>query len=140
MRESLAGPAEAAGVELLGSRSDVADLLRQSDIMVFPSRPAGEGMPGVLIEAGLSGVPVVATDVPGVRTVVADGETGLVVAQDDLAAMVDGHRTLLADPALRTDDGTGGPWSLPANGSASARWPQQWLDLLSPLLPGPLRD
>ncbi len=76
LRSGLVGLADAAGVELLGSRSDVADLLRGSDLLVFPSRPAGEGMPGVLIEAGLSGIPVVATDVPGVRTIVEDGATG----------------------------------------------------------------
>ena len=58
-------------------------------------------MPGVLIEAGLSGMPVVATDVPGVRSVVADGETGLVVGVDDLPGMTAGVSGLLADPARR---------------------------------------
>ena len=70
--------------------------------MVFPSRPVGEGMPGVLIEAGLSGVPVVATDVPGVSTIVADGETGTVVPADDPAAMVEAVAVLLDDAALRS--------------------------------------
>jgi glycosyltransferase involved in cell wall biosynthesis len=85
---SLVEPAGAAGIELLGSRPDIPDLLARSDIMVFPSRPTGEGMPGVLIEAGLTGIPVVATDVPGVRTVIADGETGVIVPHDDLPAMI----------------------------------------------------
>ena len=49
--------AAAHGVELLGRRSDVPELLRQSDVFVFTSLPTGEGMPGVLIEAGLSGLP-----------------------------------------------------------------------------------
>ena len=69
----------AAGVELLGARGDVAEVLRGTDVMLFPSLPRGEGMPGVLIEAGLSGVPVVATAAPGVATIVADGETGVIV-------------------------------------------------------------
>ena len=67
LRDALALPAEKARVELLGSRSDVAEQMRRADLMIFPSRPEGEGMPGVLIEAGLSGLPVVATAVPGVR-------------------------------------------------------------------------
>ncbi|MBV8462653.1 MAG: glycosyltransferase family 4 protein, partial [Acidimicrobiales bacterium] len=72
--EELAEPARAAGVELLGHRDDIPDLLREADVFLFPSAPAGEGMPGVLIEAGLSGLPTVATAVPGVASVLVDGE------------------------------------------------------------------
>ena len=113
LRGALAGPAQAARVELLGSRSDVAELLRESDIMVFPSRPAGEGMPGVLIEAGLSGVPVVACDVPGVHTVLSDGETGLVVAPDDRVGPggSDSTSSVRRRPSLH--HGKRGPCSLP---------------------------
>jgi glycosyltransferase involved in cell wall biosynthesis len=98
---SLAGPAADADVELLGSRSDVAEVLRGADAFVFPSLPTGEGMPGVLIEAGLTGLPVVATSVPGVRTIVDDGVSGLVVDVDDLDAMVEATARLLEDPVLR---------------------------------------
>jgi glycosyltransferase involved in cell wall biosynthesis len=101
LRPALEEPARAGGVELLGSRADVPALLRDSDLMVFPSRATGEGMPGVLIEAGLSGIPVVATDVPGVRTVIDHGVTGLVVAEDDLDALIAAARLLVADPARR---------------------------------------
>src|SRR5690606_22010514 len=47
-----------------------------------------EGVPGVVIEAGLSGLPVVATDVGWVRDVVVDGKTGLLVGpgRSDLLA------------------------------------------------------
>ncbi|HLM95024.1 MAG TPA: glycosyltransferase [Acidimicrobiales bacterium] len=98
---SLVGPAADAGVELLGTRSDVAEVLRGTDVFVFPSLPTGEGMPGVLIEAGLTGLPVVATDVPGVRSVVDDGITGFVVGVDDLDAMVEATSRLLSGPSLR---------------------------------------
>jgi glycosyltransferase involved in cell wall biosynthesis len=93
--------AGAAGVELLGARGDIADVLRGTDIFVFPSLPRGEGMPGVLIEAGLSGVPVVATAVPGVSAIVVDGETGLVVDPEDFEGLVEAAASLLADPARR---------------------------------------
>jgi glycosyltransferase involved in cell wall biosynthesis len=132
--QSLTAPARDAEVEMLGVRSDVASVLAQADVMVFPSRPAGEGMPGVLIEAGLCGVPVVATDVPGVTTIVSDGETGLVVAQDDLGALVSATAALLEDDDRRTEMGRAArrrcleSFSL---GVVAARWQ----DLLAPLLP-----
>ena len=91
-------PARDAGVSMLGERDDVPELMRNADLFVFPSLPEGEGMPGVLIEAGLSGLPVVATDVPGVRTVVDDTVTGHVVATGDLAGLCDLVDQLLSDP------------------------------------------
>lgn len=98
---ALADAARSAGVELLGSRSDVAVILRGADVFVFPSLPTGEGMPGVLIEAGLSGLPVVATAVPGVRTIVENAVSGFVVDVDDFDAMVHATERLVAQPDLR---------------------------------------
>jgi glycosyltransferase involved in cell wall biosynthesis len=98
---AIAPGARAAGVELLGARGDVADVLKGTDIFVFPSLPKGEGMPGVLIEAGLSAVPVVATAVPGVDAIVVDGETGVVVDPDDFDGLVGAVASLLADPFRR---------------------------------------
>lgn len=97
----LADSARSARVDLLGSRSDVAEILRGADIFVFPSLPTGEGMPGVLIEAGLTGLPVVATAVPGVRTIVVDEVSGFVVDVDDLDAMVVATARLVGGPDLR---------------------------------------
>ena len=97
---TLAPSAAAHGVELLGSRSDVPELLRRSDVLVFPSRPTGEGMPGVLIEAGLSGLPTVSTPVPGAATVLADGRTGVIV-DDSVGAMAQAVGQLLDDPVRR---------------------------------------
>lgn len=101
LRSSLAAPAAAAGVDMVGGVDDVAERLRQADVLVMPSLPAGEGMPGVLIEAGLSGVPVVASAVPGVAEIVEDGATGVVVPVGDTTAMVSAVRGLLADPERR---------------------------------------
>ena len=101
MRAQLEAPARAAGVELCGTVDDVAGALRGADVMVFASRPTGEGMPGVLIEAGLSAVPVVATAVPGTGAIVADGVTGHLVPVDDLPAMTEATARLLDDPDHR---------------------------------------
>ena len=130
---SLVAPAAAAGVELLGSRSDVAAVLRDADVLVFASRPTGEGMPGVLIEAGLSGLAVVATAVPGVRSVIEDGTTGLVVAPDDLDAMVDATARLLEQPDLRARLGAAARARCEANFSLEAV-AACWLGFLEPLV------
>ena len=134
LRGTVEGSAAAAGIELLGSRSDVAELLGRADVMVFPSRPQGEGMPGVLIEGGLSGLPIVATDVPGVRTVIDDGTTGDVVGVEDLDGMVDALARLVGDEDLRQTMGTSARarcitrFSIGAVGAL-------WLQVLTPLLP-----
>ena len=65
-------------VRFVGALPDVAPVLAAADAVVLASRT--EGMPGVLIEAGLSDRPVVAFDVGAVSEVVADGETGVLVA------------------------------------------------------------
>ncbi len=62
-----------------------AEALAAADVVVSCS--GTEGMPGVLIEAGLSGRPAVATDVGGVAQIVRDGETGLLVAPGDVAGL-----------------------------------------------------
>jgi glycosyltransferase involved in cell wall biosynthesis len=98
---ALAGPAAAAGVSMLGRRDDVPEILRSADLLLFTSIPEGEGMPGVFIEAGLSGVPIVATEVPGSREVIREGETGFVVPHNHGELLIDRTRQLLTDADLR---------------------------------------
>jgi glycosyltransferase involved in cell wall biosynthesis len=69
------------GIDLLGNREDVAVQLRRAHILAFPGSPL-EGTPGVLIEAGLTGLPVVTTDLASAREVVVDGVTGVVVPDE----------------------------------------------------------
>ncbi|WP_254700601.1 glycosyltransferase [Paraglaciecola mesophila] len=54
-------------VSFLGLKSDVMLWLRHADVMLFPS--LWEGLPGAVIEAASVGVPVVASDLPGVREI-----------------------------------------------------------------------
>ncbi len=72
-------------VHFAGMLPGPAEALAAADVVVLPSRT--EGMPGVLIEAGLSGVAVVATDVGGVAQIVRDGETGLLVPPGDVSGL-----------------------------------------------------
>ena len=92
--------AAACQVELLGRRTDVPALLPAASVFLFTSVPEGEGMPGVFIEAGLCGVPTVATAVPGASTVIQHGETGFVHPHDDLEALTTSAERLLLDPQL----------------------------------------
>lgn len=64
-------------VTMLGWRADVGEVLAASDIMLLTSD--NEGTPVSLIEAGLAGLPSVATHVGSVPEVVADGVTGILV-------------------------------------------------------------
>ncbi|HVZ77797.1 MAG TPA: glycosyltransferase [Gemmatimonadaceae bacterium] len=72
----------ASHVHLLGFRRDTANLLAAADVFVLPS--LSEGLPLALLEAMFAGLPVVATDVGDVSTVLAG--TGVVVPP------ADGHR------------------------------------------------
>jgi glycosyltransferase involved in cell wall biosynthesis len=83
-------------VRFVGALSDVAPVYAAADAVVLASRT--EGMPGVLIEAGLSERPVVAYDVGAVSQVIADGETGVLVTSGDVSALAAALRRVLEDP------------------------------------------
>jgi glycosyltransferase involved in cell wall biosynthesis len=90
----------------LGYRHDVARILAAADVFCLPSH--FEGLPMSVIEAMMTGLPVVATDIRGPREQVVDGETGLLVppmADGPLAAAL---ARLAADPALRARMGAAG--------------------------------
>jgi len=92
-----------ANVRLLGSRSDIGDLLGASDLLALTSR--SEGMPGCIIEAGMAGVPVVAFRVAGVPEVVVDGVTGYMVDPGDEALLAERAFELFKDENLRREMG-----------------------------------
>jgi glycosyltransferase involved in cell wall biosynthesis len=88
----------------LGSIKEPQRAYWASDVLLFPSR-AGDSMPAVLIEAGLSGLPSVATDVGAIAEVVDDGATGYVVASAEDEEFLEAARRLASDPALRSEMG-----------------------------------
>jgi glycosyltransferase involved in cell wall biosynthesis len=93
-------------VRLHGAQDDVARRLGNADLLVLPSR--WEGCPLVVIEAMMSGLPVVATDVGGVRELVVDGATGFLVSSGAPDALAAALGRLILDPALRVRMGTDG--------------------------------
>lgn len=76
-------------VRRLGHRDDVADLLVAADVLAFPS--SREGFPGTLVEALALECPIVASDIPAIRSVVGADLAALVPVGDSaaLAAAVD---------------------------------------------------
>lgn len=88
---------EGLPVQLLGHRSDVPDLLAAADLVI--SSAAWEGQPVWLQEALQAGLPVVATDVGGTRTVV--GRAALLVPHGDPGALAAGIARLAADASYR---------------------------------------
>jgi len=70
-----------AEIEFLGIRSDVGSLLEQASLFVLSSR--FEGLPISIIEAMSKGLPIVASDVGGVRELVRHGDNGFLFAAGD---------------------------------------------------------
>jgi glycosyltransferase involved in cell wall biosynthesis len=100
--------AQALGPRLvrLGYRKDVPRLLAAADVFCLPSH--FEGLPMSVIEAMLTGLPVVATDVRGPREQVVDGETGLLVPPATVQPLSEALTRLTNDPALRARMGGAG--------------------------------
>ena len=75
----------AGSVRMLGSRTDVGDLMAAADLLVMPS--FFEGLPLAVLEAMAAGLPVVATRIGGVSDAVEDGVTGWLVAPGNAALL-----------------------------------------------------
>lgn len=82
-------------VHLVGRRDDVPRVLRACDLLVLPS--AWEGMPNVVLEAMAAGLPVLATQVEGVRELLGPRADEQVIAIGDWKALVSKAFSLLGD-------------------------------------------
>lgn len=90
----------------LGYRRDVPAILAAADIFVLPSY--FEAMPMSVIEAMLSGLPVVASDINGTREQVVPEETGLLVPPRQVEPLAAALVRLAADPGTRARMGSAG--------------------------------
>jgi len=97
--EDLTRVSREQGVEWLGHRSDIHEVLAASHIVCLPSYR--EGLPKSLLEAAASGRPIVTTDVPGCREAVIDGDTGMLVPPRDSLALANALEKLIMDRDLR---------------------------------------
>lgn len=100
--EALARRLGLAGhARFLGWRTDLVTVYGAADVCVLTSR--NEGTPVAVIEALAAGVPVVSTDVGGVRDVIDDPNLGAIAADNDVNALT-AHVLAALSPATRTPE------------------------------------
>ena len=90
-------------VHLAGWRSDVPEILAASDLLVLPS--VWEGMPNVVLQAMASRLPVLATDVEGVRELLGPAADAQVVRYGDTQTFAEKLVALLSDRSLASELG-----------------------------------
>ena len=94
-------------VELFGpaTNAQIREMMRNCDLFVLPCRVATtgdkDGIPVVLMEAMASGVCVISGDLPSIRELVADDETGAMVEPGEVAALVSAIERLASNPTDR---------------------------------------
>ncbi len=95
---------ESNNVIYKGHCADMALIWAQAHLAVQPSW-GGEGVPKSLLEAAASGRAIIATDVPGCRDMVRDGENGFLVPPRDAQALAQALERMTTDPARCRDMG-----------------------------------
>ena len=95
-------------VEIIGNVDEErqGELLRRALMVCVPSRYEGWCM--VAVEAAAAGKAVLGTDIDGLRDAVRHDETGVLVPPEDVGALADGMRALIADDSRRRDLGAAG--------------------------------
>ncbi len=113
VRQQIAESGLADCVHLVGMipEDELIGWYQHADVFALPALNVGgrfEGFGLVFLEASASGLPVVGTAGSGVEEAVIDGETGLLVPQDDVPALAAAITRLLADDARRAQMGAAG--------------------------------
>lgn len=105
-RKKLMDSVEELGLEknviFTGYRKDVADILAAFDVFVHPS--FSEGLPGALLEAMCAGLPIIASDVGGTRTLLKDN-CGMLIAPDDPHELKNAMVDFMKNPELGKEYG-----------------------------------
>ena len=96
LERQVAREGAAERVRFAGFLSDAKSAYAAADVVVLPSR-GGDSMPAVLIEAGLTGLPAIATPVQGIPDIVQDGVTGRLVPIGDAEALATALNAVLVD-------------------------------------------
>jgi glycosyltransferase involved in cell wall biosynthesis len=91
-------------VDWVGRQSDMPKFYREADIICLPTLYK-EGLPLTLLEAASIGRALIATDVPGCREIVRNGENGCLVKPKDLKDLENALRQLVTDKDLRIQMG-----------------------------------
>jgi glycosyltransferase involved in cell wall biosynthesis len=90
----------------LVAQQKLGELYRQADAVILSSE--GEGFGLVLVEAGLTGRPVVGARSGGITDIIQDGDNGLLFETGDIEALAESMKTVITDPELRNRMGERG--------------------------------
>lgn len=111
-RESLSALIKTQGLDnkviLLGNRNDIPRLIQAYDCFVFPSY--SEGFSGAVVEAMMSGLPVLASDIPANKEVLQHLATGYLFTRGSVAAIANamlwyaGNRPLANELAVKAHE------------------------------------
>ncbi len=115
---ALSRQAEALGIagriDWLGAQAQetVLQRLRAADLFVLPCRVTEDGdrdgLPNVLMEAQSQALACLSTTISGIPELIENGQTGLLVAPDDIEALAEALAKLIAEPSLREKLGRAG--------------------------------
>lgn len=109
LREMISSLGLQGKVSLLGkmTQDQLADLYPQANLFALPclvlENGDRDGIPNVLFEAMVSGVPVVSTDIEGVCELIEHRKNGLIVEQRNASALADAMQLLITTPGLRNE-------------------------------------
>jgi glycosyltransferase involved in cell wall biosynthesis len=123
---------QAGVINWLGYCSDMPEVLRQADIAVLPTH-YNEGLPRFLVEAGATGLPLIATDIEACRRVVEDGKNGFVIPKRNPEQLAKAIEKLAQDASLRKAMGEMSREKVIAE-FAEEEVIEEWLDLYEHLL------
>ena len=122
-------------VENWGWRDDMANVYAQAQIVCLPSYH--EGLPKSLLEAAASGCAIIASDIPGCREIIREGETGLLTPPKDSGALANGLQVLIEDARLRQRLGLSAR-NLVSNDFSSSKVAEETLQVYAELLGRPI--
>lgn len=94
-------------IEYLGHVEKMEKLMNEVDVVVLPTT-YGEGVPRILLEAASSGLPIIATNVPGCREIVEHQKNGLLIKTKDVNALAEAIQYLAERPHERSRMGAEG--------------------------------
>ena len=98
IKDMVARSSIAHRVHFLGNRRNIPELLADSHLFVLISRH--EGLPISVIEAMRAGLPIVASDVGGMRELIDEGKNGFLIPRNDSETLMERLKTLIIDPQL----------------------------------------
>lgn len=82
----------------LGRKKEIAKLMTAAEAFVLPSEREAFGL--VLLEAGVAGLPIIASNVGGIPEIIDDGKTGILVPPENPQALAEAIKNIIENPEM----------------------------------------